>query len=102
MKHVKNINEAYHRKNFEKTFKSDEICLIIFDMLKELVKGNYMSVYSDIYDSYDIFNQMFNSMDNTRDFISKMRTAAESKDFKAMYDPLNKIVNKLIDANFKK
>ena len=104
MKNVKSfndINELYRQRNYV-NMSSSEICDELYDVLKYLVKDEYDNIYTKLYSKYDMLYQMFKSDEDVMNFLNNIRVAVNNKDFYAIYDPINKIITKLIESNHSK
>ena len=95
------LDEFYQDKAYI-SLKSDEICVKLYNVLILLVKGEYSKIYNELYSNYDMLYQMFKSDDDVAEFLENMRVAVDNKNFYEIYDPINKIINKLIEKNHKR
>lgn len=95
------LDEFYQDKTYI-SLKSDEICAKLYNVLTLLVKGEYSKIYNELYSNYDMLYQMFKSDDDVAEFLNKVRVAADNKNFYEIYDPINKIITKLIEKNNKR
>ena len=101
LKSYNQLNEFYNKKISEQ-LSSKEICSELYKILSVLVQGDYSKAYTMLYDKYDMLYQMFKSDMSVAEFINTVRIAADKEDFYAIYNPINKIITKLIETNIKK
>lgn len=104
MKKIKSfyeLNEFFNDKKIIQ-MKSGEICVKLYDILSLLLKGEYNRIYAELYSNYDMLYQMFKSDEDTVEFLETIRIASIEKNFYNIYNPINRIITKLIEANYKK